>query len=317
MGKIKVYVDGQEGTTGLEIDARLSGRTDIELLKISPELRKDASERERLIRSADICFICLPDEAARESAAMARGSAVRLIDASTAHRTDPDWAYGLPELEPGQREKIASASRVSVPGCHATAFILAVAPLVRLGIARPDYPFSATSISGYSGAGKKLIAVYEDPGRKESLRAPRPYALALRHKHLPEMKARAGLAAPPAFMPMVGDYYRGMVVSVPLLSRLLVKPSSAAELSEVYSQAYAGEEFLRVLGSGDPSILDEGFLDPMGCNGTNRADIAVFGHEEQSLVCVRIDNLGKGASGAAVQCMNIMCGFPESAGLIP
>jgi N-acetyl-gamma-glutamyl-phosphate reductase len=316
MKRIRVFVDGQEGTTGLEIRQRLEGRDDLELLSIDPSLRKDAAERSRLIRSAEACFICLPDDAARESAALAEGSPVRIIDASTAHRTAPDWVYGLPELEPGQREKIAGAARVTVPGCHATGFALAASPLVRTGAASPGYPFSAFSITGYSGGGKKLIAEYEAPDApREILRAPLPYALSLAHKHLPEMKFHSGLAANPVFLPVLGDYYRGMIVSLPVHPRLLARSMGAAALTELYRSYFSGERFVRVLDGGDPSILVSGRMDPQACNGTNRADIAVFGNEGEALVCVRIDNLGKGASGAAVQCLNIMFGIDESKGL--
>jgi N-acetyl-gamma-glutamyl-phosphate reductase len=316
MKRIRVFVDGQEGTTGLEIRQRLEGRDDLELLSIDPSLRKDPSERARLIRSADACFVCLPDDAARETAAMAEGSGVRLIDASTAHRVSPDWVYGLPELCPGQRERIAAADRVTVPGCHATAFALAASPLVRTGTASPDYPFSAFSITGYSGGGKKLIAEYEAPDApREILRAPLPYALSLAHKHLPEMKFRSGLSANPVFLPVLGDYYRGMIVSLPIHPGLLARPMGAAALTGLYSSYFSGELFVRVLDGADPSILVSGRMDPQACNGTNRADIAVFGNDGEALVCVRIDNLGKGASGAAVQCLNLMFGLGEPTGL--
>jgi N-acetyl-gamma-glutamyl-phosphate reductase len=316
MGKVSVFVDGQEGTTGLEIRERLEKRDDIDLVSIDPALRKDPRERARLIASVQACFICLPDEAARESAALAQGSRARLIDGSVAHRVAPGWTYGLPELAPGQRQRIASADRVSVPGCHATAFALAAAPLVRLGVAAPDYPFSALSLTGYSGGGRKLIAEYEDPAADiDFLKAPLPYALGLDHKHLPEMKAHSGLAREPIFTPVLGRYYRGMVVFLPIHPALLKKPMGARELTGLYREVYAGEPFVRVLEADDPSLLKSGRLDPQGCNGSNRADIAVFGGQERAVVCVRIDNLGKGASGAAVQCFNLMFGFPETTGL--
>lgn len=316
MAKIRVFIDGQEGTTGLELGSRLEGRDDVEIVRIDPALRKDPEERRRIIRTVQACFTCLPDEAARETAALAEGSGARLLDASTAFRTSGDWVYGVPELAPGHRERVRDAERVSVPGCHATAFVLAAAPLVRLGIAAPDYPFSAFSITGYSGGGKKLIAEYEAPDApRETLRAPLPYALPQGHKHLPEMALRAGLAAPPVFLPVLGDFYRGMAVTLPLHPARLARPMGAAGLAEVYRSCYEGERFVRVLDAADPSILWNGRLDPQGCNGTNRADIAVFGNEERAIVCVRIDNLGKGASGAAVQCFNLMFALGEGTGL--
>jgi N-acetyl-gamma-glutamyl-phosphate reductase len=317
MGKIRVFVDGQEGTTGLKIRERLNARDDVELSSIADDKRKDPAERKRLIDSSDIVFLCLPDDGARESAALAGNPKTRILDASTAFRTSDEWAYGLPELNPGQRDKIRNASRVSVPGCYATAFLLGAAPLVDSGIAGPDYPFCAPSVSGYSGGGKKLIAAYEGPDADASkLAAPRSYALGLTHKHLPEMQKRAGLDWPPLFAPAVGPYYQGMVVTLPLHAKLLRKRMGAADLHDFYAERYSGEQFVRVMPFGDDSALDSGFLDPQACNGTNRADLFVFGNDEQMLVAVRIDNLGKGSSGAAVQCMNVMCGCPEDAGLL-
>ncbi len=317
MGKLRVFVDGQEGTTGLKIHERLSARPEVELLSIEDSKRKDPAERSRLINQSDVVFLCLPDDAARESAALATKDNVRILDASTAHRTADDWAYGLPELNPGQRRKIAESKRVSVPGCYASAFILAAAPLVDSLILGPDYPFCVPAVSGFSGGGKKLIASYESTSPiPASLMAPRHYALGLSHKHLPEMQKRAGLDSAPLFSPAVGPYAQGMVVSLPLHTTLMRKPMDARALREFYAQRYAGEPFIRVLPFESEAYLDGGFLDPQACNGTNRADIFVFGNKEQILVAVRIDNLGKGASGAAVQCMNIMCGLDEAAGLL-
>jgi N-acetyl-gamma-glutamyl-phosphate reductase len=316
MGKIRVFVDGQEGTTGLKIRERLAARDDVEIAAIAEEKRKDPVERKRLIDSSDIVFLCLPDDSARESASLAGNPKTRILDASTAFRSSDEWAYGLPELDPGQRGRIRRSTRVSVPGCYATAFLLGAAPLVDSGIAAPDYPFCAPAVSGYSGGGKKLIAAYEGPeADKAKLAAPRSYALGLAHKHLPEMQKRAGLSEPPLFSPAVGDYYQGMVVTLPLHSRLLKKKMGAAALRDFYAERYSGEPFVRVMPFGDEAALDSGFLDPQACNGTNRADLFVFGNEAQMLVMVRIDNLGKGSSGAAVQCMNVLCGCPEDAGL--
>lgn len=316
MAKVRVFVDGQEGTTGLEIRARLSSRRDVELAAIDEGKRKDPAERKRLMDSSDVVFLCLPEDASRESAGLVGNPATRVLDASTAFRVSDDWVYGLPELNAGQRDRIRGAARVSVPGCYATAFLLAAAPLVEAGVASPGYPFCAPSVSGYSGGGKKLIAAYEGPeADKAKLAAPRHYALALAHKHLPEMRKRAGLDFPPLFSPAVGPYYRGMVVTLPIHARLLEKRMGAAALRGFYAERYSGEPFVRVMPFGDEGLLDSGFLDPQGCNGTNRADLFVFGNDEQALVAVRIDNLGKGASGAAVQCMNLMCGFAEGEGL--
>lgn len=315
----KVFVDGQEGTTGLKILERLSGRDDIQVLEIDNAARKDPGERRRLIGLSDISILCLPDEAARESAALAAGTNARLIDASTAHRVDPQWVYGLPELCPGQRERVRLANRVSVPGCYATAFVLAARPLVDSGLLGPDYPFTVFGISGYSGAGKKLIATYEDPGLGEGERAklmsPRPYALGLHHKHLPEMRHHAGLSREPIFLPCVGPYYQGMLVQIPIEPGLLRRAAGAAELRELYAQRYQGEAFIRVPPVADPALTPGGFLEAQARNGTNMADIMVFGDQERSCVCVRIDNLGKGASGAAVQCLNLMLGIDESKSL--
>jgi N-acetyl-gamma-glutamyl-phosphate reductase len=312
----KVFVDGQEGTTGLQIHERLGQRADIEVLAIDPGRRKDPAARTKLLNACDVAFLCLPDDAARESVALTTSPKTKIIDASTAHRTDPAWAYGLPELDSAQRAKLCDAKRVSVPGCHATGFVLIVRPLVDAGILPKDYPLTCHSLSGYSGAGKKLIAVYEGQRtRQDKLHAPRPYALTLRHKHLPEMQKHTGLAGPPLFMPVVGDYYQGMAVSVPLLSRLFAKKASVKEVHEVLAARYQGERFVKVLPSGSDDVLDSGFLDPMACNGSNRLDLFVFGNDDHVLVVARFDNLGKGASGAAVQSMNVMFGLDEGLGI--
>lgn len=327
--KPKIFVDGSEGTTGLEINERLAGRNDLEVITISPERRKDPAARRALIGAADLVFLCLPDAASKEAVAMgADYPKTRFLDASTAHRTAPGWVYGLPELHAGrQRAAIRTATHVSVPGCHASGFNLILTPLVAAGIVPPDYPVTCTSLTGFSGGGKKLIATYTaDPASpaarhaKESTTdqraAPRPYALGLTHKHLPEMVAVSGLAHPPVFMPVVGDFYRGMAVCVPLTRRLLAKSSGAPEIAACLAQAYAGEKFVRVAAVNEPGELDEGFFRTLSCNGTNRCDLTVFGHDEQAMVVARLDNLGKGASGAAVQCMNLMLGFDEGTGLI-
>ncbi|MBE2215742.1 MAG: N-acetyl-gamma-glutamyl-phosphate reductase [Opitutaceae bacterium] len=312
--KPKIYVDGQEGTTGLQIHQRLAGRTDLELITIDPARRKDPAARADCLNAADVAFLCLPDAAAKEAVALLTNPRTVVIDASTAHRTDPGWAYGLPELGAAYRERIRTSTRIANTGCHAAAFILGVAPLVGAGLIPPSFPLSAFSITGYSGGGKKMIADYEN-APKPALSSPRPYALGLAHKHLPEMRAHAGLTVAPVFNPVVAAFYQGLAVTVPLaLTQLPGKPTPA-DLHATLARAYAGERFVRVLPLGDESILDGGCLDVQACNGTNRADVMVFGHAEQAVVIVRLDNLGKGASGAAVQCMNLRLGLDEATGL--
>lgn len=312
----KVFVDGQEGTTGLQINDRLAGRSDIELLKIDPDKRKDINERKRLINEADIVFLCLPDDAARESAALAEGSRARIIDASTAHRTNDAWAYGLPELSCGHREKIKHSSRVSVPGCYATGFNALLYPLVREGIVPADYPVTCHAVSGYSGGGKKRIAEYDtaDPS-DESIKSPRFYALSLKHKHIPEMQKISGLSHAPLFTPIIGAYYKGMTVAVPLYARMLHKVANAEDICKFLSSYYGNEHFIKVHPYGSDGNITDGFMSATICNGTNMLEINVSGNDEHILLTARLDNLGKGASGAAVQCMNIMLGIDESTGL--
>lgn len=314
--KYKVFVDGEAGTTGLEIGSKLAARDDIELLKIDPELRKDPNERKKFLNEADLAFLCLPDAASREAVSLVTNDKTRIIDTSTAFRTDPSWVYGWPEMNSAQAEKIRNSKRVSVPGCHATGFNAAVYPLVAGGILPKDYPVCATSVSGYSGGGKKLIGVYEDSRRGDpALNSPRYYALGLRHKHLPEMTKVCGLEHEPLFTPLVGNFYRGMLVSVPLRRRLLKKDIDAVGVWNFYKEYYDGKRFINVMPFGGEDILDGGYLGADGCNGTNRLEIFVFGHDDQILVMSRLDNLGKGACGAAVQCMNIMLGLDEGTGL--
>ncbi|MBQ0945676.1 N-acetyl-gamma-glutamyl-phosphate reductase [Ideonella sp. 4Y16] len=310
----KVFVDGQEGTTGLRIHEYLAGRADLEVLKIDADKRKDAAERARLINASDITFLCLPDAASREAAAMVTNPKTCLIDASTAHRTVPGWTYGMPELAPGQRDAIRAGKRIANPGCHASAFVLAVRPLVQAGLLPADAPVTATSITGYSGGGKSMIAQYE-AGGDAALTAPRPYALALAHKHLPEMKAHTGLARPPVFMPIVASFYKGLAVSVPLHLSMLKPGTTGAQLQQALAEYYAGERFIRVMPLSDPDTLAGGFFDVQACNDTNRVDLFVFANDTQAVVMARLDNLGKGASGAAVQAMNVHLGCEESLGL--
>lgn len=312
--KHKVFVDGQEGTTGLRIHEYLAQRADIEVLSIAAERRKDASERARLLNAADVAFLCLPDEAAREAASLVTNPRTCLIDASTAHRTASDWVFGLPELAPGQRERIRAAKRISNPGCHASSFILLLRPLVDAGIVAPDLPISATSITGYSGGGKKMIERYER-GDDPLLAAPRPYGLALKHKHVPEMQQHTGLRTQPLFMPIVGNFYKGLAVSVPLHFSQLAAGHDGRTIQRAFEQRYEGERFIRVMALSDPATLEGGFFDVMAANDTNRVDIFVFANDRQAIVMARLDNLGKGASGAAVQAMNVHLGMDEGLGL--
>ena len=315
---VKVYIDGQEGTTGLKIQERFEGRNDIEIVKISEELRKDPAERARLINSADYVFLCLPDAASREAVSFIDkdNDHVRIIDASTAHRTNPDWAYGFPELSPAHREKIAKSNRVAVPGCYASGFNSIVYPLVSSGIIPADYPVFAYATSGYSGAGKKAIAVYEGEDKPFEFNSPRQYALSQAHKHLPEMQAVAGLTYKPMFNPMVCDYFSGMVVSVPIQTRTLSKKYTPAEVHEMFSKHYAGAKMVEVMPLMSEDEQKSFFLASNTLSGQNKMQIFIFGSDEQILLCSRLDNLGKGASGAAVQCLNIMMGIDETTGLV-
>ena len=312
-----VFVDGQEGTTGLRIHEYLAQRGDIEVLSIDPQRRKDTAERARLLNAADVAFLCLPDDAAREAAALVTNPRTCLIDASTAHRTAPGWTFGLPELALEQRARIREAKRISNPGCHASAFILLLRPLVDAGIVPAELPISATSITGYSGGGKKMIEQYQR-GDDPRLAAPRPYALALKHKHIPEMQQHTGLSTKPSFMPIVGNFYKGLAVTVPLHFSQLAPGHSGKDLHRAFAQRYEGERFIRVLPLSDPDTLerDAGYFDVTACNDTNRVDIFVFASESQAILIARLDNLGKGASGAAVQAMNVHLGVDEGLGLL-
>ncbi len=311
----RAFVDGQEGTTGLRIHEVLAERSDIEVLRIDPEKRKDPGVRARLLNAADVAFLCLPDAAAREAVALVTNPSTCLIDASTAHRTAAGWAYGLPELAPGQRDAIRGSKRIANPGCHASAFILLMRPLVDAGLLPRGAAVSATSITGYSGGGKKMIEEYEASGGDPRLAAPRPYALGLGHKHIPEMQQHARLSDAPIFMPIVGPFYKGLAVSVPLELAQLAPGATPERIEATYRDRYAGEWFVRVMPLRDPETLAAGVFDVQGCNGTNRVDLFVFANEHQAIVMARLDNLGKGASGAAVQSMNVHLGIDEAAGL--
>ena len=308
------FVDGQEGTTGLRIHEYLAQRGDIEVLRIDADKRKDAAERARLLNAADVAFLCLPDAAAKEAAALVTNPETCLIDASTAHRTAAGWAFGLPELSPVQRDLIRRSKRISNPGCHASAFILLLRPLVDAGLVPAGLPVSAGSITGYSGGGKKMIEQYE-AGGDARIDAPRPYGLALTHKHVAEMAAHGGLSTKPVFMPIVGNFYKGLAVSVPLHLSQLSGSATAENLHAAYLKRYAGERFVRVMPLRDAATLDEGYFDVQACNDTNRVDLFVFANETQVILMARLDNLGKGASGAAVQTMNVHLGLDEALGL--
>jgi len=312
--KYRVFVDGQEGTTGLRINEYLAARQDIEVLRIDPDLRKDPAERARLLNAADVAFLCLPDAASREAVSLITNPNTCVIDASTAFRTAPGWAFGLPELAPEQRDLIRKTKRIANPGCHATAFILLLRPLVDAGLIPANTPVSATSITGYSGGGKKMIEEYE-AGNNPKLDAPRPYALGLAHKHLPEMTAHTGLLSTPVFMPIVGPFLKGLAVSVPLHLSQLPAGVTAEKLQEAFAKRYAGERFIRVMPVRDPATLADGFFDAQANNDTNQVDIFVFGNDTQVVLIARLDNLGKGASGAAVQSMNVHLGVDEGLGL--
>ncbi|MGZ5187493.1 MAG: N-acetyl-gamma-glutamyl-phosphate reductase [Caldimonas sp.] len=311
----RVFVDGQEGTTGLRIHEYLAQRSDVEVLRAAPELRKDAVERSRLLNAADVAFLCLPDAAAREAAALVKNPATCLIDASTAHRTASDWVFGLPELAPDQRARIRASKRIANPGCHATGFILLVRPLVDAGPVPQSAALTASSITGYSGGGKKMIEQYEAGGDPKLL-SPRPYALGLAHKHLPEMTTHSRLETRPIFMPVVGNFLKGLSVTVPLHLAEARRGTTAEHLHAALAERYAGERFVRVMPLRDPATLaDGGHFDVQACNDSNRVELFVFGNETQVLLMARLDNLGKGASGSAVQCMNVHLGIDEGTGL--
>lgn len=311
---IRVFVDGQEGTTGLRIHEYLARRNDVEVLRAAPELRKDAAERARLLNAADVAFLCLPDAAAREAVALVTNPGTCLIDASTAHRTSSDWVFGLPELASDQREKLRATKRIANPGCHATGFILLARPLVDAGLVPRSALLTATSITGYSGGGKKLIEQYEG-GASPQFASPRPYGLSLGHKHLPEMTAHSRLESAPVFMPIVGNFLKGLAVSVPLQLSELRRGTTAEHLQAALEARYAGEAFVKVMPLRDAATLAEGYFDVQACNDTNRAELFVFASDTQAILMCRLDNLGKGASGAAVQCMNVHLGLDETAGL--
>lgn len=310
MSKTKVFIDGSAGTTGLRIYDRLSERDDIELIGISEENRKNVECRRAAIESADAAFLCLPDAAAVEIVNAVGDAKVKIFDTSTAHRTNPAWAYGFPELSCELRKKIENYDRIAVPGCHASGFCSIVAPLTANGILPTDYPVCCTSVTGYSGGGKKMISEYESEDRDGELDAPRQYGLSQKHKHLPEMKVICGLDYEPCFSPIVADFYSGMTVTVPLHTRLLSKKVTVKDVLELLKEHYSGQKLIKVV---------EGEIGMLGSNalsGKDGMEIYVGGNDERILVASHFDNLGKGASGAAVQCFNIALGKEETKGLV-
>ena len=308
--KPKVYIDGKEGTTGLQIYDRLASRDDIELLLIDETKRKDPDERKKLINAADITFLCLPDAAAKEAVSFVEKDSARIIDASTAHRTAPGWAYGILELSDMHKDAVVHAKFTANPGCHASGFVIPVYPLVASGMIPKETPLTVFSLTGYSGGGKKMIAEYESPEKPELYNTPRIYGLNLKHKHLPEMQQICGLDVPPVFCPIVDDYYKGMAVTIQLQNRLLPGKPTAEDIYEKLAGWYDGQKLIKV----HPFGYD-GMIAAADMAGRDSLELIVNGHGEQTMVTALFDNLGKGASGAAVQNMNLMLGFEETAGL--
>lgn len=306
---IKVFIDGGAGTTGLRIVERMQAREDVTLITLDEEHRKDPASRKEAIHAADAVFLCLPDDAAKEAAQLAEGAKAVVIDASTAHRTAEGWAYGFPELSAAHRAAIAGSKRIANPGCYASGFVSLVYPLIAHRIAAEDYPFVCHAVSGYTGAGKKGIAQYEAEERDRALDSPRLYALGLHHKHLPEMQKVCALSHPPVFTPYICDFPCGMTVHVPLYRSLLQKKLTVGEMEELFREHYAGCRFVKV------AKEESGFLAANTLEGTNLLEVFVNGNDEQLLLSARLDNLGKGASGAAVQNMNIALGLDEGLSL--
>ena len=305
-----VFIDGKAGTTGLRIYERLAGRKDVSLLLLDDDARKDPAQRQQALNSADIAFLCLPDAAARESVSLTTNPDTVIIDTSTAHRTHPDWTYGFPELDPARAQQIAASKRIAVPGCHASGFIALIVPLIESGAIAPDTPLCCFSLTGYSGGGKNMIADYQDPQRDALLDAPRQYALGQAHKHLPEMQAITGLTTAPAFCPVVGDFYAGMEVTIPLFGSQLKNGFDKAGIAALYQSKYAGP-----IVTYKQAADENGFLSAGALSGKDTMEITVAGNDDRMLLIARYDNLGKGASGAAVQCLNTVLGVDPTTGL--
>lgn len=306
----RIFIDGSAGTTGLRLRERLSARRDIELVTLEGDARKDNEARKHMLNEGcDIAFLCLPDDASREAIAMLENPDVTVLDTSTAHRTDPRFVYGFPELSPARHDAVVHAKRIAVPGCHAGGFIALVYPLVEAGVLRPETRLTCFSLTGYSGGGKKMISQYEDPARDALLDAPRQYGLSQTHKHLPEMMHVTGLTAAPVFCPIVGDFYSGMEVTVPLFAE--DAGASLQEIKDVYASKYTGP-IVKFEDGGD----EGGFLSASVMSGTDGMKISVFGNEDRMLLTARFDNLGKGASGAAVECLNLVLGADATTGLV-
>ncbi|PKM74054.1 MAG: N-acetyl-gamma-glutamyl-phosphate reductase [Firmicutes bacterium HGW-Firmicutes-16] len=305
----KVFIAGSEGTAGLRLASRLKERPDVDLLEIDSRLRKEPNEIKKLIEKSDFVFLCLPDEAAREMVELAKDTSARLIDTSTAHRTSVGWAYGFPELSHEHSSAIASAQYVASPGCHASGFISLIYPLISSGIISSDSPLSCVSLTGYSGGGKKMIAEYENASRDAELDSPKLYAMGQNHKHLPEIVSQCGLKVEPIFMPVVGDFYAGMLATIPLNFSLLNGKYTIEEIREVFKAHYKAQKLIKVLDN------EASYLFANSLAGRDDMEIFVSGNDERILLTSRFDNLGKGAAGAAIECFNIMCGLPAETGL--
>jgi len=307
----KVFIDGKAGTTGLRIYDRLSQREDLEILTLSEEERKDATARAHMLNACDIAFLCLPDAAAIEAVGMIENENVTVLDTSTAHRTDPAWTYGFPELSSSHADAVKHAKRIAVPGCHASGFISLVYPLIEAGILPKDALLTCHSLTGYSGGGKKMIAEYEADGRDFLLNAPRQYGITQKHKHLPEMRVVTKLENEPVFSPIVGDFYSGMEVTIPLFAKQLCDGYGIEDIRKAYAKTYTGPIVTYV-----DDMDQEGFISAHTMAGKDGMQIGVFGNEERILLCAVYDNLGKGASGAAIQCMNMVLGIDKTTGLV-
>lgn len=307
----QVYIDGQVGTTGLKIANLLKKRDDIETLLIEEAKRKDIVERKKLINQSDLTILCLPDEAAIEALQLLESDnkKTKILDASTAHRTNNDWVYGLPEISPKQEAQIKEASLVSNPGCHSTGYILIVNPLIKEGLLAKNVSLSYSSITGYSGGGNQMIAEYESSEKSDTLKGSQPYALSLNHKHLPEMVKYSNCEKTPIFQPIIGDFHSGMIGSLPLDLSALSKKVTAVDLQNCLDDYYTDSNFINVHPYQETPDIDNGFLDPQAQNNTNNVDLFVFGNDDQAILCARYDNLGKGASGAAVQNLELMLGL--------